>query len=112
VALKLRVEVLTVRLVTVVPVTTRVTVAVSVPVAVLMETVPVHVVPEAIPDGLTEIVKVVFDGLAMKVLFGDRVSQVLLQAVPCDAWALALVLVCAVTIRVCEAGLAPPATAL
>ena len=41
------------------PVTVRVTLVVSVPVAVLMEMVPVHVVPPASPDGLTETVKFV-----------------------------------------------------
>ena len=48
----------------------------------------------------------------MKLPVGERVSQVLLQEVPGDAWALALILVWAVTVRVCEAGVTPPATAV
>ena len=82
------------------PVTVRVTLAVSVPVAVLMEMEPVHVVPAAIPDGLTETVKVVFEVLAVKLPVGEMISQVLLQEVPSNAWAVALVLVWAVTVSV------------
>jgi hypothetical protein len=78
----------------------------------LREIVPVHVVPAVSPDGLTEIVKLVFNVLAMKLPFGERVSQVLLQAEPGNAWAFALVLVWAVTVRICEAGATPPATAV
>ncbi len=49
-ALNVSAEVLTVRVEAVKPVTVRVTLAVCVPVAVIMEMVPVHVVPAASPD--------------------------------------------------------------
>jgi hypothetical protein len=61
---------------------------------------------------LTETVKFVFAGLAVKLPVGERVSQLLLVQLCSDTWAVALVLVCAVTVSVCEAGAAPPATAL
>ena len=54
--------------------------------------------------------KFVFAGLAVKLPVGDRVSQLLLVQLCSDAWAVALVLVCAVTVSVCGAGAAPPAT--
>lgn len=61
---------------------------------------------------MTERVKLVFDVPAVKLPVGERVSQVLLQAEPGDAWAVALVLACAVTVSVCEGGVTPPATAV
>jgi hypothetical protein len=112
VALNASTDVLKVRLVMFTPARVRVTVAVSVPVAVAKEIVPVQVVPAAIPDGLTETVKLVPEGPAKKLPDGERVSQVLLQEVPGVAWAVALIVVCAVTVRVCEAGAVPPAAAL
>jgi hypothetical protein len=93
-------------------VTFRVTLAVCVTEAAVMDIVPLHVVPAASPDGLMETVKLVFDGPAVKVPVGVRVSQVLLVQVCSDAWAVALVLDGAVTVSVCEAGAAPPATTL
>src|ERR1039457_6663544 len=48
----------------------------------------------------------------MKLPVGERVSQLLLEQLCSDTWAVALVLVCAVTVSVCEAGAAPPASAL
>jgi hypothetical protein len=54
----------------------------------------------------------VFVGLAVKLPVGERVSQLLLVQFCSDTWAVALVFVCAVTVSVCEAGAAPPATAL
>ncbi len=56
--------------------------------------------------------KLVFDVPAVKLPVGERVSQVLLQEVPGDACAFALVLAWAVTLRICEAGATPPATAV
>ena len=53
-----------------------------------------------------------FVGLAVKLPVGERVSQLLLVQFCSDTWAVALVFVCAVTVSVCEAGAAPPATAL
>jgi hypothetical protein len=61
---------------------------------------------------LTETAKFVFVGLAVKLPVGERVSQLLLVQLCSDTWAVALVFVCAVTVSVCEAGAAPPATAL
>ena len=77
-----------------------------------MEMVPVHVVPPAIPDGLTETVKLAFNRPAVKLPVGERDNQMTVVQVCSDTWAVALVLVCAVTVSVCEAGAAPPATAL
>ena len=56
--------------------------------------------------------KFVFAGLAVKLPVGERVSQLLLVQLCSDTWAVALVLVCAVTVSVCENGAAPPAAAL
>jgi hypothetical protein len=113
-AVNVRLEELKVRPEADVAVTFRVMVAVCGVAApgTVREIVPVHVVPAVSPDGLTEMVKLVFDVPAVKLPVGETVNQVLLQAVPGDAWALALVLVGAVTVRVCEAGATPPATAL
>ena len=61
---------------------------------------------------MTETAKFVFVGLAVKLPVGERVSQLLLVQLCSDTWAVALVFVCAVTVSVCEAGAAPPATAL
>ena len=61
---------------------------------------------------MTEIVKVVFVWLAVKPPVGERVSQLSVVQLCSDTWAVALVLLCAVTVKVCEAGVAPPATAL
>ena len=109
-ALKVNAEALSVSVVA--AVTFRVTLAVCVPVAAIMEIVPVHAVPPAIPDWFTETVKLVAVELAVKVPVGDIVSQLLLVQLCSDDWAVALVLPDAVTVRVCEAGAAPPATAL
>jgi hypothetical protein len=57
-------------------------------------------------------VKVVFVWLAVKVPVGDMVSQLLVVQFCSDIWAVALVLVCAVTVNACEAGAAPLAVAL
>jgi hypothetical protein len=112
VALKVRDEVLTVRVVAVKPVTFRVTVAVSVPAVVVMEIVPVHTVPPAIPEGFTETVKFAFDTPAVKIPDGERDSQVTVVQVCSDTCAVALVLVWADTASVCDAGLLPPTVAL
>src|SRR5260370_15245794 len=77
-----------------------------------MEIVPVHAVPAVNPDGLTETVKLVFDVPAVKLPVGERVSQLLVVQLCSDAEAVALVGVWAVTVSACEAGAAPPATAL
>jgi hypothetical protein len=58
-------------------------------------------------------VKLLFEVVALKLPVGERVSQVVLVQLCSEAgWAVALVLVWAVTVRVCEAGAAPPATAV
>ena len=88
------------------------TVADWVPVAVFMEIRPVQVVPAVNPDGLTETVKLVFEALAVKLPVGEMVSQVVLVQLCSEVWAIALVLVWAVTVRVCGTGATPPATAL
>src|SRR5258708_6158222 len=90
----------------------RVTLAVCVPAALAIEIVPVHVVPAAIPDGLAETVKVVPVELAVKLPKGERVNQLLLVQLCVEPWAVALVLVCAVTVSVCDGGAAAPATAV
>ena len=56
--------------------------------------------------------KVVLAGLAMKLPVGERVSQLVLVQLCCDTWAVAVVVVWAVTVSVCGAGGTPPATAL
>jgi hypothetical protein len=90
----------------------RVTLAVCVTAPTVREIVPVHVVPADNPDGSTDTVKYVPVGLAVKLPVGDRVSQLLAAQLCFDICAVALVLVCAVTDSVCEAGAAPPASAL
>jgi hypothetical protein len=57
-------------------------------------------------------VKVVPVALAVKVPVGDIASHALLLQLCSDIWAVALVLVCDVTVRVCDAGADAPATAL
>lgn len=94
------------------PVTVRVTLAFCVPAAVDIEIVPVQVVPPAIPVGLTETVKFAFNRPAVKLPVGERDNQLTVVQVPSDTLAVALVLVCAVTVSVWEAGAAPPAAAL
>jgi hypothetical protein len=111
-ALNVRLEELKVRPEAVGAVTFRVTVADCVAVPAVMEIVPVHVVPAVSPDGLTEMVKLVFDVPAVKLPVGERVSQVMLVQLCSDAWAVALVLAWAVTVSACEAGTTPPATAV
>jgi len=93
-------------------VTLRVTLAVCVVEPAAMEIVPVHVVPAAIPDGLTKTVKFVFDGPAVKLPVGEMVSQLLLAQVCSETWVVALVLADAVTASVFESGADPPATAV
>jgi hypothetical protein len=111
-ALNAKVERLNVRVDAGTMITFRVTGTVCVPEVATIEIVPLHVVPVAIPDGLTETAKFVFDGPAMKLPVGVRVSQLLPVQLCSDTWAVALVFVCAVTVSVCAAGAAPPATAL
>src|SRR5438067_991792 len=74
--------------------------------------VPLHVVPEASPAGFTETVKLVLVGLAVKLPVGERISQLLPVQLCSETAAVALVMLCAVTPSVCEAGVAPPAIAL
>src|SRR5204863_6821504 len=95
-----------------VAVTVSVTLAVCVTEPAVMDIVPLHVVPAAIPEELTAIVKTVPDGAAVKLPVGERVSQLLLVQLCSATWAVALVLADAVTVRVCDAGAEPPATAL
>ena len=61
---------------------------------------------------MTDTVKLAFAGPAVKLPVGERVSQVLVAQLCSDIWAVAPVLVCAVTVRVCEGGAAPPTAAL
>jgi hypothetical protein len=61
---------------------------------------------------LTAIVKFVFAWLAVKLPVGESVSQSLVVQLCSDTWAVALVLLWAVTVSVCEAGVAPPAAAV
>jgi hypothetical protein len=89
-----------------------VAVAVCVPAAGFMEMVPVHVVPPAIPDGLTETVKFAFDRPAVKLPIGERDNQFKVAHVSSDTEAVTMVSVWAVTVRVCEAGAEPPGVAL
>ena len=56
--------------------------------------------------------KLVFDGPAVKLPVGERVSQVVVVQLCSDTWAVAAVLAWAVTVRACEPGAMPPATAL
>ncbi|MGP8243525.1 MAG: hypothetical protein ACLQVN_03290 [Bryobacteraceae bacterium] len=56
--------------------------------------------------------KFVFVWLAVKLPVGEMASQVLPVQLCSDTEAVALVLLCAVTVRVCVAGAAAPATAL
>ena len=79
-------------------VTNRVTPSICVPEDVTMDIAPVHVVPAAIPAGLTETVKFVFDWLAVKLPVGERLSQLLLVQFCSVACAVALVLPGAVTV--------------
>jgi hypothetical protein len=57
-------------------------------------------------------VNVLFVALAVKLPAGARLSQVLVVQLCSDIWAVALVLVWAVTVRVWDAGRFPPAAAL
>jgi hypothetical protein len=61
---------------------------------------------------LTETVKFVFVVVAVKLPVGERLSQLLVVQLCSETWAVALVLLCAVTVSVREAGSAPLATAL
>jgi hypothetical protein len=92
--------------------TIRVTLAVRVTEAVVMEMEPLQVVPAVMPAGLTEIVNTVPPVPALKAPVGDRVSQLLPVQFCWVAWAVALTLDAAVTVRVCAAGVAPPVKAL
>jgi hypothetical protein len=93
-------------------VTFRMTGTIRTPEAAFMKIVPLHVVPAAIPDWLTETVKFVFVELTVTLPVGDRVSQLLSAQLCSETWAVALVSNSAVTASVCEAGAAPPAAAL
>ena len=95
-----------------VDVTFRVTVAVCVTPAAVIEIVPVQVVPAAKPVWFTEIVNGVLVALAVKLPVGDMLSQLLPVHVVSATAAVALVLVCAVTPICCVAGAVLPATAL
>jgi hypothetical protein len=90
---------------------TSVTLAVCVPLFVVKDNVPLHVVPGARPDGFAETVKVEFDVLAVKTPVGERVNQVIFVQLCSEAWAVAVVLACAVTVSVCETE-GPPGAAL
>ena len=61
---------------------------------------------------MTETVKFVPDGLAVKLPGDERVSQLLLVQLCSETWAVALVLADAVTVSVCVDGADPPATAV
>jgi hypothetical protein len=61
---------------------------------------------------LTDTVKVVLAGPAVKLPDGESVSQLLLVQLCNDTSAVALILVCAVTANICAAGAAPAARAL
>ena len=61
---------------------------------------------------MTETVKLAPDVPAVKLPVGERVSQLLVVQLCSDAWAVALVLLCALTVRDCEGGVTPPATAV
>jgi hypothetical protein len=77
-----------------------------------MKTVPPHVVPAAIPDGFAETVTVVSVAPAVNAPVGEMVSQLLLAQLCSVTWAVVLVSNTAVTMSVCAAGAAPPATAV
>ena len=111
-ALKVYAEGTTVSVDTVTPVTLIVTVTVCVTVPAVIEIVPVHVVPTLTPAWLTDTVKFVFAVLAVKLPVGDIASHAVLVQVCSDIWAVALVLVCDVTVRVCDAGGDAPTTPL
>ena len=93
-------------------VTFKVTLAVCVPEGTVIEMVPLHEVPAVNPVGFTEIVKLVFVELAVKLPVGESVNQLLLVQLCSETAAVALTLLCAVTPSVCEAGAVPPAIAL
>jgi hypothetical protein len=61
---------------------------------------------------LTENVNVIGDGPATNAPVGERVSQLLFVQVCIETWAVALVLLGAVTVSICDAGGAAPAIAL
>jgi hypothetical protein len=111
-ALKVYAEGITVSADTVTPVTLIVTVTVWVTAPAVIEIVPAHVVPTAIPAWLTDTVKFVFAALAVKLPVGDIASHAVLVHVCSDISALAAMFVCAVTVSVCDAGAVAPATAL
>ena len=74
-ALKVRAEALKVSGVETAGAMINVTGTMRTPVTGLMTMAPVQVVPAAIPEGLTETVKFVAVTVAVKVPFGERVSQ-------------------------------------
>jgi hypothetical protein len=74
--------------------------------------VPLHVVADVIPAGLTETEKLVAEDEAVKKPTGEIVSQFWLVQVCSDAVTEALVEFAAVTVRVCAGGVMPLATAL
>jgi hypothetical protein len=88
--------------------TVKVTGTDCVPAATVIDTVPLHVVPAVRPAAFTATVKSVLLELALKLPAGERVSQLLLVQLCSDACAVALVVVCEVTVNVCEAGFPPP----
>ena len=61
---------------------------------------------------MTEMVRFVLVWLAVKVPVGEKDSQVSPVQLVSDTEGVTLVLLCAVTVRVCEAGTAAPATAV
>lgn len=92
--------------------TTRLTLTVCVAAAVVKVSVPVQVVPAAIPLWFAETEKFELDGLAVKLPEGAIVSHVVVLQLCSDADTEAAVWPVAVTVRVCAAGRVPLGVAL
>ena len=105
-ALKVSAEALKVSCAEITGATINVTGTIRTPVTGFMTMAPVQVVPAAIPEGLIETVKVVAVAVAVKVPFGERVSQAELAQLCSVTWAVAVVSKNAVTASVWEAGAA------
>jgi hypothetical protein len=88
--------------------TVSVTGTVCVPEGVIKEMAPLHVLPAEIPDGFTETRRLVFVWLATKLPLGMTASQMTVVQLCSDAWAVTVVLLCAVTVRACKGGAGPP----
>jgi hypothetical protein len=93
-------------------VTAIVTSSVWVPADDASEIVPLQILPAAIPEGSTDTVKLVLAGPAVNVPDGESASHVLLVQLTSEACAVALMLLCAVTVNVCGVGAAAPGIAL